>query len=291
MTEISLLGLGAMGAALARAQLKAGHEVTVWNRSPRKTAPLVALGAKGAAGVADAVQASPVIMICIDNYAATKTFLEADDVAPHLSDRTVIQLSTGTPREARDAEAWLNGRGASYLDGAIMAYPDSIGDAGTMILMAGAKAPFERCAVVLQCLGGNIRYLGENIAAPAALDMAVLSHSLGEFVGFAHGARLCEAEGVGADLVASMFAQGERARELAEIVHAGAYALGSLHPGATIRVWEGVVQRLQSQAGDAGMTSEVPDFISGVFKRAVAAGHGEEDVAALIKVLRDGKEC
>ena len=290
MTEISVLGLGAMGSALARAQLKAGHGTTVWNRSPQRMAPLVELGARAAAGVADAVRASPVIMICIDNYAATKTILWAGDVAPHLSGRTVIQLSTGTPGEARDAEAWLEERGAGYLDGAIMEYPEGIGDAGGMILMAGAKAQFERCAAMLQCLGGDIRYLGENIAAPAALDMAVLSHSLGKFVGFAHGARLCEAEGVGADMLASMFAQGERARELAEIVHAGAYALGSLHPGASIRVWEGVVQRLQSQAGDAGMNSELPDFISGVFKRAVAAGHGEEDVAALIKVLRDGHE-
>ena len=45
------------------------------------------------------------------------------------------------------------------------------------------------------------------------------------------------------------------------------------------------MQRLQTQARDAEMNSEVPNFISGIFKRAVAAGHGEEDVAALLKVL------
>ncbi len=291
MTEISLLGLGSMGSALARAQLQAGHSVTVWNRSPQKVEPLVVLGAKGAAGVADAVRASPVIMVCIDNYAATMDLLRADDVVAHLSGRTVIQLSTGTPKEARDSETWLKGCGAAYLDGAIMVYPDRIGAAGTTIMVAGPKAAFERCETVFDCLGGDIRYLGENIAAPAALDLADLSHSLGKYVGFAHGARLCEAEGVGADLLAATFADGERARELAEIVHAGAYELGSLHPGATIRVWEEVVQRLQTQARDAGMNYELPDFISSIFKRAVAAGHGEEDVAALIKVLRDGKEC
>lgn len=108
-------------------------------------------------------------------------------------------------------------------------------------------------------------------------------------MGFAHGARLCEAEGVGANLLASQFEEGDRARELAEIVHAGAYALGSLHPGASIRVWEGVVGRLGSQARDAEMNSELPDFLSGIYQRAVAAGHGEEDLAALIKVLRGGE--
>ena len=47
------------------------------------------------------------------------------------------------------------------------------------------------------------------------------------------------------------------------------------------------MQRLQTQARDAEMSSEFPNFISGMFKRAIAAGYGEEDVAALIKVLRD----
>jgi len=108
MSEISVIGLGAMGSALARALLEAGHDVTVWNRTPQKMEPLAALGAEGAQSVAVAVQASPVIMVCVDNYAATNQQLAGDDVVPHLSGRTVIQLSTGTPKEARDSEAWFN---------------------------------------------------------------------------------------------------------------------------------------------------------------------------------------
>ncbi len=286
MSEVSMIGLGAMGTALARALLSAEHSVTVWNRSPEKLAPLEALGASAAASVADAIQSSPVILVCIDNYAATNKLLGADDVVSHISGRTVIQLSTGTPKEARDSEDWLRRCGGDYLDGAIMEYPKSIGAADAMILIAGSEAVFERHRSMLECLGGDLRYLGENIAAPAALDLASLSYSLGKYVGFAHAARLCESERVGADQFALMFPVGDRARELAEIVHAGAYELSSLYDGASIRVWEGVAQRLQAQALDAEINSEIPDFISGIFKRAVAAGHGEEDLAALIKVLR-----
>lgn len=112
MSDIMVIGLGAMGAALAWAQLRAGHAVTVWNRSPEKVAPLVALGAEGAAGVAEAVQASPTIMVCVDNYAVTDALLQADDAAARLDGRTVIQFSTGTPKEARGAEAWLAAQGA-----------------------------------------------------------------------------------------------------------------------------------------------------------------------------------
>ncbi len=287
MSDISMIGLGAMGTALAKAQVKAGHEVTVWNRSPQRMTPLVELGAKGAQSVAAAVQASPFIMICIDNYAATSTLLQAGDVAIHLAGRSVIQLSTGTPSEAREAEAWLMARDAAYLDGIIEAYPDGIGAADAQLLFSGSKAIFEASRPFLRCLGGDLRFVSEHVGAANALDLANLSWSLGRYVGFAHGARLCESEGVDLDLFAARHPEGHRIRELAEIVHAGAFELGSLHPGASIRVWEECIQRLQSQARGAGISSEFPDNISGIFKRAIVAGYGDEDLAALIKVLRE----
>jgi 3-hydroxyisobutyrate dehydrogenase-like beta-hydroxyacid dehydrogenase len=288
MSELSQIGLGAMGSALARAQIGAGRQVTVWNRTARKMEPLVALGAGPADSVAQAVEASPVIMVCVDNYAITRRLLSGDDVAPHLAGQTVIQLSTGTPKEARETQSWLAERGADYLDGAIASYPGGIGDEDGRILVSGSGAAFGRSQDFFACLGGDIRYLGENVAAAAALDLAELSESLGKYTGLLHGARLCEAEGVSVDLLASLYPEGNRARELAEIVHGGDFTLGARYDGATVRVWEEVVQRLRTQARDAGMNSALPDFLSRLFKRAVAAGHGEEDIAALIKALRDG---
>lgn len=286
MSDISMIGLGAMGTALAKAQVKAGHDVTVWNRSPQRMTPLIELGAKGAESVAAAVKASPLIMVCIDNYSATNALLRSDELVSLLSGCTVIQLSTGTPQEARDSEAWLTAQGAAYLDGIIDPYPAGIGAPDAKLLFSGSRDVFETSKPFLDCLGGDLRFIGEKVGAAAALDLAGLSWSLGRYVGFAHGARLCEAEGVSLDHFASLHPEGHRIRELAEIIHAEAFALGSLHPGASIRVWEECIQRLQSQAHDAGMSSEFPDNISGIFKRAVAAGIGEEDLAALIKVLR-----
>lgn len=288
MSDISQIGLGSMGAALARAQVVAGRSVTVWNRTPHKMDPLAALGATAAGSVAQAVEASPVIMVCVDNYAIARRLLSDDDVVPHLAGRTVIQLSTGTPKEARDSEAWLKDCGADYLDGAIASYPDGIGAADGRILVCGAEAAFRRTEPLFACLGGDIRYLGENIAAAAALDLAELSENLGKYAGIVYGAHLCEAEGVSVDLMASLFPAGNRARELAEIIHGGDFTLGARYDGATVRVWEEVVQRLQTQARDAGMKGELPELLSRLFNRAVAAGHGEEDIAALVKVLRNG---
>ena len=68
MTDVTMIGLGAMGSALARAFLGAGHGVTVWNRTVSKMEPLSALGANAVSSISEAVEASPVIVICIDNY-------------------------------------------------------------------------------------------------------------------------------------------------------------------------------------------------------------------------------
>ena len=282
MSDISVLGLGSMGAALARALQRAGHRITVWNRSPEKMQPFVANGAKGAPSVASAVQASPVTMVCVDSYDVTRQILEGEDVTPHLSGRTVIQLSTGTPREARESEAWLQSCGVDYIDGAIEGGPSDVDAGVTQILFAGPKAAFERCEPLLQCLGSDLRYVGENIGAAAALDLAWLSRRYGLFLGVAHGARLCESENVGVDLYASMFPEGDRGRNMAAVIHANAYE----NPGATLSVWADALKRVENQARDAGINREFPDFVAGLFERAIAAGHGEEDVAALVKVFR-----
>lgn len=285
MSNISIIGLGAMGAALARAQLKAGHNVTVWNRSQVKAAPLQTLGATVAASVADAVEASTVIMICIDNYEISNSLLAADDVARHLPGRTLVQFTTGTPKEARDSEAWLAELDAHYLDGAIMAYPGSIGATDALIMVAGLQSTFNDAKELLSPLGGDLRYLGDNITAAAAIDMAKLSASVGLYMGVAHGAHICESEGVSLELLAAC-EKRTRPRELAEIIHQDAFELGSLHDGASVEVWGGVVNRLQSQANSAGINSELPDFLASVYARAIKLGHGAEDIAALIKALR-----
>jgi 3-hydroxyisobutyrate dehydrogenase-like beta-hydroxyacid dehydrogenase len=60
MTEVTILGMGAMGRALATALVKAGHEVTTWNRTPGRTVP----GAQEAPTAHEAVEASPLVVRC-----------------------------------------------------------------------------------------------------------------------------------------------------------------------------------------------------------------------------------
>ena len=283
-TEISVLGLGLMGSALASTLLRAGHRVAIWNRTSARMDPLIANGAHGAPSADAAVRCSPVVLTCVDDYRATKEMLEGSAAGGELAGRTLVQVSTGTPQEAREAAAWVGGHAGAYVDGAILCGPKSIGGADALLLFGGPEPAYRLCEPVLRCLGGQVRYLGENVGAPAALDLGWLCQRFGLFLGVAHGARICEAEGVGVDLYASMFPEGDRARLLAEVIYADAYH----HPSATLAVWYHALERIQAHAREAGISGEVPEFVAGMFRRAIAAGLGEEDVAALVKVLRDG---
>ena len=112
MSDVSVLGLGLMGSALCRALQEAGHAVTVWNRATSKMEPSMARGAHGAESAGAAVGSSPVTLVCVDGYAAARSVL-ADQVSS-LTGKTIIQLSTGSPREAQEIEVWLKGTGAYY---------------------------------------------------------------------------------------------------------------------------------------------------------------------------------
>jgi 3-hydroxyisobutyrate dehydrogenase-like beta-hydroxyacid dehydrogenase len=92
MSDVSVLGLGLMGAALCRTLQEAGYAVTVWNRTNTKMEPFMVRGAHGAENPGAAVGSSTITLVCLDGYAAARSVL-ADQVSS-LTGKTIIQLST-----------------------------------------------------------------------------------------------------------------------------------------------------------------------------------------------------
>ena len=282
MSDITVIGLGLMGAALARSIQRAGHDLTVWNRSPAKMQPFIDDGVAGAPDVVFAIKASPVILICIDNYAVTMAMLRSVEVTPHLAGRTVVQLSTGTPREARESAEWMKAHDVSYLDGAILAGPNEIGTDRSQILLSGEEAAQKCTGGLLACLGGDVRYLGTNVHPASVRDLAWLCESYGRFLALTHAVCLCESEDVGVDVFATLFAENSLIRHYANVVDSADFK----NCTATLKVWDAALQRIRTQGEDAGINTDFPDLISRLFKKAIDAGYGEENVMALVKVLR-----
>jgi 3-hydroxyisobutyrate dehydrogenase-like beta-hydroxyacid dehydrogenase len=282
MTDLTMIGLGSMGGALAKAFLGAGHSLTVWNRTSSKAKPLIALGANNAGSVSDAVSASQTIVVCVDNYDVTKNVLIDDKIGNLLGGKILVQFSTGTPTEATDLEDCVNSFKGDYLDAAIMEYPENVGAENTQILLAGSETAYASCGSYLSCLGGDIRYLGPNCSASAALDMALLTCYLCDYVGAYHGSLICETHNINVDVLTSLLPERHPAREITQVVHMDKYN----EPSATLSGWNEVLKTIQTHATENKINCEIPDFISDLLNRAIAAGYGEEDIAAIIKILR-----
>jgi 3-hydroxyisobutyrate dehydrogenase-like beta-hydroxyacid dehydrogenase len=285
MSDVTVIGLGAMGSAIARTELQAGHTVTVWNRSADKIDPLVDIGASGSATLLDAIQASSHIFICVDSYATSDNLLNDKNITGYLDGKTFVQIAQGTPTEARSSEDWLSNYGASYLDATIFCFPSMLGDPESIILVGGNQSCYEGVQKYLNPLGGDLRFLGENIGAAAAVGLGVLSVSVALYMGVAHGAHICKTEGVEVGHLASVLYHGPKCKEMAEIIDASSYELGSLYDGASLSVYNDIVKSILSHANDTESNSELPAFLSQIYQRGVDAGFGEEDRAALVKVL------
>jgi len=287
MLEASVIGLGTMGSTLARLLLQKGYHVTVWNCTIAKSKPLVQAGAVLAPNVAAAVSASPIIVICVHDYPATNQILDTKDATAALTGRILIQLSTGSPQEARDSEMWARERGAEYLDGAIQVAPNQMGRSDTPILISGAETAFRQSEALLKVLGGNLTYLGKQIGSASAMDLATLSYIYGSMLGFLHGVRICEAEGFRVDTYGSIIndiasGMGEFLKHEGTVIQAGNYAVSE----SPLKISVEITERLVRTAHAAQINAEFPTFAAGLFKRAMAAGYGNEEAAALVKVLR-----
>ena len=284
MTDVSLIGLGPMGIALARA-LQSKYTLTVWNRTAERANPLLNQGTQLAADALAAVQASPVVLICVADYPASRSILALPGVADALRGKVLVQLSTGTPQDARDDWATLGG--VAYLDGALLATPSQIGRPDTPLFISGEERALATCRPVLEAIAGNIQYMGEPIGNAAAWDLATLSCMFGAMSGFFHGVRICESEGLKVDAFSQLIGAispvlGEMISAEGEAIHASSYA----EPESSMATCAGSGRLFVKQAREAKLDASFPDFLMGLFDRALNAGFANERLAAMVKVLR-----
>ena len=153
-------------------------------------------------------------------------------------------------------------------------------------MLSGDDAAHERAGGLLECLGGTVSYLGSNVGAASALDLAWLTTCYGRFMAIIHAANLCKPEDVGIDDFISLFPDEPNAQHYAKVIHEETFHECS----ATLQVWGAALQRIQQQGVDANINTQVPDFVASFFKKAVDAGYGEENVMALVKVLQNDSE-
>lgn len=285
ISDVAVLGLGAMGSALARSLLQRGYATRVWNRSPEKARPLVEAGARTAGSAAEAIAAAPVTIACLLDYPALRAVLEP--AAEGLAGRTLVNLTNGTPQEARALADWVGAQGGDYLDGGIMAIPPMIGGPGAFLLYAGSRPLFDAHRKLLESFG-EARFVGSDPGRAALLDLALLAAMYGLFSGFLHAAALARSEGVTAaelnELALPWIAgMTEALPAMAAQIDSGDYDSEVASPLAMQAIaLDKIVAAGEAAGVDAGPLRPLQALVA----RRVAQGFGAQDLPSLVELLR-----
>ncbi|MFD3946010.1 NAD(P)-dependent oxidoreductase [Streptomyces sp. NPDC058579] len=281
---VSVVGLGLMGQALAGAFLGSEARTTVWNRSPEKAEALVAKGAVLATSAAAAVEAAPLVVVCLTDYDAFHAVL--NPLADALRGKTVVNLTSGHSDGSRETARWADEHGIAYLDGAIMAIPPVIGTEHATLLYAGARDVFDAAEATLAALG-TATHLGEDHGLASLYDVALLGIMWGVLNSFLHGAALLET----AQVKASTFAPLANAWIGAVTNFVSAYA-GQIDEGsypahdATIDTHLATMVHLLHESEATGVGTELPAFVKQLTDRAIASGRAGDSYAAMIEQFR-----
>ena len=288
--NVTVIGAGRMGSALAAALFKKGFATTVWNRTCSKTDALSRLGLRVAHSLLEAVSEADVVIVNISDYHSTLQLLRHPDVESALYGKILVQLTTGTPDEAREMEKWAQRCGIQYLDGAIWSAPMMIGTPQSMLLYSGSEELYERVKPVLTAFGENTRFVGTEIGEASAFDLGVLvGFLMNAMFGFLQGYIVCEAENVSLEMYVQFVKNLLPALERGVARICGKLQ-GKDYVGdqASLEAWSAAPKMLISWGRDHGVDHSIADAQLSLFDKAIKGGKGQADFAYLCEVLKAG---
>lgn len=287
MSDVSILGLGDMGSAIGHALLTAGKAVTVWNRSPQRSVALGQAGAAIANSAREAVAASPMTLICLSDYPTTLALLESAGEPSFLKGRLIVQLTSGTPAQARALDSWMRQRGARYLAGAIGAWPRQVGTTEAAFTMSGPEADFAAASGLLHLLAGSVTHTGTDIGHAAAYANAGLAYFAAHWIGFAQGAAIAQAEGLDPAVLGEMLSGmapllAQDLERMGRAIAVDAFADAE----STVKTVAGDLRWLAELAGESKADDRFPQLAAELFASARDRGLGAEQHTAVFKVIR-----
>jgi 3-hydroxyisobutyrate dehydrogenase len=282
--RVAVIGLGTMGAPMARHLLAAGHEVTVHNRTRAREEPFEALGAKRADSPGAAAAGAEAVLTCVsDTPDLEDVVMGPQGVASGLAaGGVVVDCSTVSPSATADMAARLHERGIGLVDAPVSGGSEGAERGTLTIFCGGADADFETARPVLEAFSSRITHLGPSGSGQVAkavnqVMIAGTYASVGEGIALAEaaGLRLPElVEALSAGAAASWVLQNRAANMISD-----SYPLGfkvALH-----RKDLGIAL---DEAGRAGVPMEVAKLVAAQEQTLMADGHGDEDVSALARL-------
>jgi 3-hydroxyisobutyrate dehydrogenase len=289
--RVGFVGLGTMGAAMAGHLLRAGHPLTVWNRTPGRAAELIAAGAREAASPAEVGAASDVVFTCVSDTPDVEAVLFGTTagvagVASGLAKGgLVIDCSSISPSATSMFAERLAAQGVSYVDAPVSGGSEGAQKATLTIFCGGDEASVARARPLLEKLGKTITHFGPAGSGQAvkAVNQVVIA---GVYLAVAEGLVLALKAGLDPDQVVSALGGGVAGSWILQNrsgrMLANDYPLGfktRLHL-KDLGIALNLARELGAVLPLAGLAAQLENGL-------VARGYGDEDMSNLARAIRE----
>jgi 3-hydroxyisobutyrate dehydrogenase-like beta-hydroxyacid dehydrogenase len=283
--KIGFIGLGKMGAAIAGNMLKAGHEVTVWNRSPEPVAALVKRGAIAAKTPEDALQGDALFSMLSSDAAMRAVGLDGKLLGRAAKGLIHANLATISTAFARELTAAYEKHGLHYVASPVFGRPDAAESAKLIVVVGGAAKAVEKLTPVFGAIGVQTVVAGE------APEKANLFKIAGNFMIISALETMSEAFALlrkgGVD--PKQFHEVMSNSLFASRVHQGygGLILGRHFEPAGFEMVLGLkdADLARSAAKELQMTMPLADLAHDHFTQGIESGMGEKDWSAISDVI------
>ncbi len=293
--RVAVLGLGRMGAPIAERLQRAGHELSVWNRSPAASAPFADAGAAVLRRPADAWQHADVaITMLADDAAVTAVTLGAGGEHDEVGDgallagdlapgRTVIDMSTISPAASAQVAEAAERHGTGYLRAPVSGNPSVVVAGNLGIIVSGDPDTYARCRPLLADIGPNLFYLGR--AEQARVAKLALNLMIGGTTQLlAEAIVLCQRAGIDRGELLEVVAGSAigspyvsyKSRALADGDYSSTFTARLLHKDLSLAL---------EAAHTAAVPLPVTALVQQLTQSCIAQGWGELDLAVLLPAL------
>jgi 3-hydroxyisobutyrate dehydrogenase len=282
---IGFLGLGIMGLSMAKRLIEAGHQVTVYNRTASKAAPLVALGAKQAATPRDAAKGNEMVISIVTDSPDVEAVLLGKDGAVHAAEKNAlfIDMTTIAPETARKVGQALKEKGVAFLDAPVTGGDIGARDGTLSILVGGEQADLERAREAFNVMGKRITHFGPVGAGQTAKACNQILCAL-NMTGVVEALHLARLSGIDPALVVDALGAGAGGSWALEKL-GSRIAKGDFNPGFYIDLIQKDLRIVQDTAKPLGLPLEGTALAQKLFADNQSNGEGKLGTQAMYKAV------
>ena len=284
--KVAFIGLGTMGSPMALNILKAGHAVTVHNRSREKEIPLADAGAQRADTPAAAARNADIVVTCVSDTPDVEAIVLGENGVVQGAPRgaIVIDMSTISPTATRRIAKALSARGIRMLDAPVSGGSEGARKGTLSIMVGGEPLDLEKARPVLEAMGTTITHIG-------AIGAGQMTKAINQIV--VAGTYWSVAEGIalglkaGLDMVKVVAAVGGGAAGSWAMVNRSGNMVKNDYPlGFKVQLHRKDLTIALEVARELGVTLPVAAYVEQAETGLIACGHGDEDISVIARAVR-----